>query len=230
MFINPFDVGDASAAGRSRARRPATSSASVRERAAIVALGPVGQGRRATISSRWRSTRRATTRTRARACCASLEEAPNYEKAQTLLLTLYDARYGKQRRRRSHEIRQDRRRSRASLIVLASRRRVGAARGRGGGGGFSSTSAARTRCISRRSFTATRRTTAASRSRASSTAAIEHVGREGPGWSHDYPDAEENFTKILRDITGDAPVRRAGADRRQRARRARRSARCSSIR
>lgn len=26
-------------------------------------------------------------------------------------------------------------------------------------------------------------------------------GREGPGWSHDYPDAEENFTKILRDVT-----------------------------
>jgi hypothetical protein len=27
------------------------------------------------------------------------------------------------------------------------------------------------------------------------------AGREGPGWSHDYPDAEENFTKILRDIS-----------------------------
>jgi hypothetical protein len=26
-------------------------------------------------------------------------------------------------------------------------------------------------------------------------------GREGPGWSHDYPDAEENFAKILRDVT-----------------------------
>ena len=26
----------------------------------------------------------------------------------------------------------------------------------------------------------------------------EHwAGREGPGWSHDYPDAEENFMKIL---------------------------------
>jgi hypothetical protein len=31
---------------------------------------------------------------------------------------------------------------------------------------------------------------------------FEHwAGREGPGWSHDYPDAEENFVKILRDIT-----------------------------
>src|SRR5512144_2009958 len=28
-----------------------------------------------------------------------------------------------------------------------------------------------------------------------------HFGPEGPGWSHDYPDAEENFTKILRDVT-----------------------------
>ena len=31
---------------------------------------------------------------------------------------------------------------------------------------------------------------------------FEHwSGREGPGWSHDYPDAEENFTKIMRDIS-----------------------------
>ena len=31
------------------------------------------------------------------------------------------------------------------------------------------------------------------------------AGREGPGWSHDYPDAEENFSKILRDITNMNP-------------------------
>jgi hypothetical protein len=30
---------------------------------------------------------------------------------------------------------------------------------------------------------------------------LHWAGREGPGWSHDYPDAEENFTKILRDIS-----------------------------
>jgi len=30
----------------------------------------------------------------------------------------------------------------------------------------------------------------------------EHwAGREGPGWAHDYPDADENFVKILRDVT-----------------------------
>lgn len=31
------------------------------------------------------------------------------------------------------------------------------------------------------------------------------AGREGPGWSHDYPDAEENFAKILRDVTNIRP-------------------------
>jgi hypothetical protein len=35
-------------------------------------------------------------------------------------------------------------------------------------------------------------------------------GREGPGWSHDYPDAEENFTKILRDISAVKPFVQAG--------------------
>jgi hypothetical protein len=32
-----------------------------------------------------------------------------------------------------------------------------------------------------------------------------HMSPEGPGWSHDYPDAEENFVKILRDITAVHP-------------------------
>lgn len=35
-------------------------------------------------------------------------------------------------------------------------------------------------------------------------------GREGPGWSHDYPDAEENFSKILRDITSINPFVQSG--------------------
>ena len=39
----------------------------------------------------------------------------------------------------------------------------------------------------------------------------EHwAGREGPGWSHDYPDAEENFVKILRDISAVRPFVQAG--------------------
>ena len=37
-----------------------------------------------------------------------------------------------------------------------------------------------------------------------------HMSQEGPGWSHDYPDAEENFTKILRDITAVRPFVEAG--------------------
>ena len=38
----------------------------------------------------------------------------------------------------------------------------------------------------------------------------DHMSPEGPGWSHDYPDAEENFTKILRDITSVRPFVEAG--------------------
>lgn len=38
----------------------------------------------------------------------------------------------------------------------------------------------------------------------------EKFGREGPGWSHDYPDAEYNFTKILRDVTVVRPFVEAG--------------------
>jgi hypothetical protein len=34
---------------------------------------------------------------------------------------------------------------------------------------------------------------------------FEHFTQEGPGWSHDYPDAEENLTKILRDVTAIRP-------------------------
>jgi hypothetical protein len=37
-----------------------------------------------------------------------------------------------------------------------------------------------------------------------------HPSPEGPGWSHDYPDAEENFSKILRDITAVHPFVEAG--------------------
>ncbi len=36
------------------------------------------------------------------------------------------------------------------------------------------------------------------------------AGREGPGWSHDYVDADENLVKILRDITNVNPFVQAG--------------------
>jgi hypothetical protein len=35
-------------------------------------------------------------------------------------------------------------------------------------------------------------------------------GREGPGWSHDYPHAESNLTRILRDITALKPFIESG--------------------
>jgi len=39
----------------------------------------------------------------------------------------------------------------------------------------------------------------------------EHwAGREGPGWAHDYPDADENFVKILRDVTAIKPFIESG--------------------
>lgn len=39
---------------------------------------------------------------------------------------------------------------------------------------------------------------------------FEHFSQEGPGWSHDYPDAEENFSKILRDVTAVRPFIESG--------------------
>ncbi len=35
-------------------------------------------------------------------------------------------------------------------------------------------------------------------------------GREGPGWSHDYPDADVHFVKIVREITSMRPFTDAG--------------------
>jgi hypothetical protein len=34
---------------------------------------------------------------------------------------------------------------------------------------------------------------------------FRRMSQEGPGWSHDYPDAEENFSKILKDVTAIRP-------------------------
>jgi hypothetical protein len=36
------------------------------------------------------------------------------------------------------------------------------------------------------------------------------AGREGPGWAHDYADADENFVKILRDVTNVKPFVESG--------------------
>jgi tetratricopeptide (TPR) repeat protein len=90
MYINPFDL----ATHRRLAKLAAASGdrqRTVRERTAIVALNPVDK------ADAWYQLAQAQhdagddlhART---SVLRSLEEAPNYEKAQTLLLTLYEAR------------------------------------------------------------------------------------------------------------------------------------------
>jgi cellulose synthase operon protein C len=90
MFVNPFDV--------AMHQRLATLSKAagdkqkvVRERAAIVALGPVD--RADALYQLALAQHEAGDDVKARtSVLRALEEAPNYEKAQTLLLTLYEAR------------------------------------------------------------------------------------------------------------------------------------------
>ena len=90
MFVNPFDV-------QMHQRLAALAKAAndkqrvVRERAAIVALGPVDKAD--ALYQLALAQHEAGDDTRARtSVLRALEEAPNYEKAQTLLLTLYEAR------------------------------------------------------------------------------------------------------------------------------------------
>jgi tetratricopeptide (TPR) repeat protein len=90
MFVNPFDVGmhqklaELSHAAGDKQR-------TVRERAALVALGPVDKA--AALYELALAQHEAGDDAHARtSVLRSLEEAPNFEKAQTLLLTLYDAR------------------------------------------------------------------------------------------------------------------------------------------
>jgi tetratricopeptide (TPR) repeat protein len=90
MFVNPFDVGmHQKLAELSRAA--GDKQRTVRERAAIVALGPVDKA--AALYELALAQHEAGDDAHARtSVLRSLEEAPNFEKAQTLLLTLYDAR------------------------------------------------------------------------------------------------------------------------------------------
>jgi tetratricopeptide (TPR) repeat protein len=90
MFINPFD-----AATHQRlaelARTAGDKQLAVRERAAIVALGPVDKAD--ALYQLAQAQHDAGDDVHARtSVLRALEEAPNYEKAQTLLLTLYEAR------------------------------------------------------------------------------------------------------------------------------------------
>ncbi|HMA22814.1 MAG TPA: tetratricopeptide repeat protein, partial [Gemmatimonadaceae bacterium] len=90
MFINPFD-----AASHQRlaglARAAGDKELAVRERAAVVALGPVDKAD--ALYQLAQAQHDAGDDVHARkSVLRALEEAPNYEKAQTLLLTLYEAR------------------------------------------------------------------------------------------------------------------------------------------
>jgi tetratricopeptide (TPR) repeat protein len=90
MFLTPFDMAmHRRLAGLARAA--GDKATVVRERAAIVALGPVDKAD--ALYELALAQHEAGDDVRARkSLLRALEEAPNYERAQTLLLTLYDAR------------------------------------------------------------------------------------------------------------------------------------------
>jgi tetratricopeptide (TPR) repeat protein len=90
MFINPFDMAMHVRLAE-LARAAGDKQRTVRERAAIVALGPVDKAD--ALYQLAQAQHDAGDDVHARTTVLrALEEAPNYEKAQTLLLTLYDAR------------------------------------------------------------------------------------------------------------------------------------------
>ncbi|MGH7616649.1 MAG: peptidase MA family metallohydrolase, partial [Gemmatimonadaceae bacterium] len=90
MFINPFDVSMHERLA-ALARAAGNKQMVVRERAAIVALGPVD--RADALYQLAAAQHDAGDDVHARtSVLRALEEAPNYEKAQTLLLLLYEAR------------------------------------------------------------------------------------------------------------------------------------------
>ena len=90
MFVNPFDP-DTHKRLADLARTAGDKQLAVRERAAIVALAPADKADAyyQLALAQHEANDDAGAR---KSILRSLEEAPNYEKAQTLLLTLYDAR------------------------------------------------------------------------------------------------------------------------------------------
>lgn len=92
MFINPFDIASHQRLAE-LSRAAGDKQRIVRERAAIVALNPVDKADAyyQLAAAQHDVGDDASAR---RSVLRALEEAPNYEKAQTLLLTLYDARNG----------------------------------------------------------------------------------------------------------------------------------------
>jgi len=93
MFVNPFDP-DSHRRLADLARTAGDKQLAVRERQAIVALAPADKADAyyQLALAQHEANDDASAR---KSVLRSLEEAPNYEKAQTLLLALYDARNGK---------------------------------------------------------------------------------------------------------------------------------------
>ena len=90
MFVNPFDP-DLHRKLAALAQAAGDKNRAVRERAALVALAPVDKAD--ALYQLALAQHEAGDDAKARkTVLRALEEAPNYEKAQTLLLTLYDAR------------------------------------------------------------------------------------------------------------------------------------------
>jgi tetratricopeptide (TPR) repeat protein len=90
MFVNPFDMAMHQRLA-TLAKAAGDKKKVVRERAAVVALGPVDRAN--ALYELALAHHEAGDDVRARSSVLrALEEAPNFEKAQTLLLTLYDAR------------------------------------------------------------------------------------------------------------------------------------------
>ncbi len=176
----------------------------MRERAAIVALGPVDKADAfyQLALAQHEAGDDAHART---SVLRSLEEAPNFEKAQTLLLTLYDARDQAGRREATMSDSAESWESRARWAPSRSATAVRASRPRRGGG-FERILRQLGRLLPAAGVPRQPAVRRPLHVRAHQVPRLRaHVGREGPGWSHDYPDAEENFTKILRDITAVRP-------------------------
>ena len=196
----------------------------VRERAAIVALGPVDKA--AALYELALAQHEAGDDAHARtSVLRSLEDAPNYEKAQTLLLTLYDART----KQAGGEATMNPWRivgiacALGAVALSAGSAQTRPRRGGGFGGYFGS----RTRCTSRRTSPATFPTTAASRSRAS-VSRLRALGRtRGPGLVARLSGRRREFREDPARHHERASVHRARADGRERARRAS-TTRCSS--
>jgi tetratricopeptide (TPR) repeat protein len=92
MYVNPFDIALHQKLA-DYAKAAGDKQRNVREREAIVALGPVDRADAYYQLALAQHDAGDAAKAR-KSVLRALEEAPNYEKAQTLLLTLYDARHG----------------------------------------------------------------------------------------------------------------------------------------